>query len=120
MKKLLVAALITGPLVLAGCTAAQIEQTAATVESDIQAGAAAACGIIPTIGTVLSIVGAIYPPATSIAEIGAAGIAAIEAEVCSAAPPATSMRFKALPTRASTPAIIGTSVHGVTIQGWRS
>ena len=118
MRKVL-ALVVLAPLALAACTAAQIEQSAATIEADIQAGSAALCGIVPTIGTILAIAGAVTGT-SEITTIANAGIAAIEADICSAAPASASARFKALPLRSGIPAVIGTSAHGVVVSGWRS
>lgn len=117
MRKLLLVSVAAMSLV--GCTAAQIESGAATIESDIQAGVAATCGIVPTVGTILAVVGAITGT-TEITTIANAAIAAVEADICSAAPAAASARLRSLPLRSSVPVSIGTSRHGVPVYGWRS
>ena len=116
-RKLMLASV--GLLALAGCTAAQIESTAATIEGNIQAGAAALCGIVPTISTILAVAGAVTGT-SEITAIANAGITAIENDICSAAPAATSARYRALPRRGAAPAVIGTTAHGVKVTGWRS
>lgn len=119
MRKTFFAAISGAALLLAGCSTAQITADAATIEADIQAGSAALCGIVPTIGTILAIAGAVTGT-SDVITIANTGISAIEADVCSAAPAAASARLRALPLRSGVPAVIGTSKHGVTVSGWRS
>src|ERR1700685_4618657 len=76
MRKLLLCCILAG-FTLAGCTAAQIEQSAATIEGEIQSGAAALCGVVPTISSILAVVGAVTG-STEITTIANTGIAAIE------------------------------------------
>jgi hypothetical protein len=119
MRKFLLISAVAVPLILGGCTAAQIESGAATIEADIQAGAAAACGVIPTVTSILDIISVLYPPGTAVTAIAAAGISAIEKEICTAAPPISSARLRALPLPGNIPAVIGQSSHGVVVSGWR-
>lgn len=106
---------------LAACSAAQIETSAATIEGDIQAGAAAACGIVPAISVILQVAAAVIPGAAAISTIGQAGVNAVEADICSAAPPVASARYKALPRANAGAAVsIGVSAHGVPVSGWRT
>ena len=114
MRKII---LIAGTLMLAGC--ANLASTIATVESGITAGAAALCGIVPIATTIVDIAAALYPGLGTIVDLTAPEIQAVEAEICSAAPPATSLRFQAIPMRAAAAGVIGVSNHGVTVKGWR-
>ena len=118
MRNLLLASTACA-FILAGCSTAQIESTAAQIEADIQAGSAALCGIIPTIGTILNVVGAVTGGGAVTTLIGT-GIAAVEADICSAAPPAASARYRALPLRSNAPANIGISGRNIVISGWRT
>lgn len=118
MRKLLIP--FAAIALLGGCTAAQIESATTTVEGDIQAGAALLCGVVPTLTTITSVAGVLFPGAASITQIAVAGEAAIEKEICSAAPAPSSARYKALPLRSATPAVIGTSAHQVVVEGWRA
>ena len=120
MRKFMLGAALASSIALAGCTAAQIEAASTTVENDIQAGTAALCGIVPTLPAITSVAGVLFPGIASITEVAIAGETAIEKEICSAAPPAASMKFKALPQRSSSPAVIGTTAHGVPVAGWRA
>ena len=117
MKKfLIIAGLATS---LGACSTAQITADAGVIESDIQAGAAALCGIVPTIGTILSVVGAVTGT-SEITTIAATGITAVENDICTAAPPAASARYRALPLRSTAPATIGVEPHGISVTGWRT
>lgn len=117
MRKFILMALLGGTL--AGCTAAQIESATTTVEADIQAGSAALCGVVPTLQTITSVVGVLFPGIASITAIAGAGETAVEQEVCSAVTtPAAQARL-----RASVPGMavnIGVSAHQVMVQGWRA
>lgn len=117
MKRFLPAFIVLA--LLGGCTTAQIESTAATIEGDIQAGSAALCGIVPTIATILNVVGAVTGT-TEVTTLVGSGITAVEADICSAVPPTASARYRALPRRGTSPATIGTTTHGVTVTGWRT
>jgi hypothetical protein len=118
MRKFIIPA-FAGFLLLGGCTAAQIEAAQNTIEGDIQAGTSLACGIIPTLETITSVAGVLFPGIGSITAIGAAGETALENAICKAAPPAASARYRALPLKSGAPALIG-SVQGVPVSGWRS
>lgn len=118
MQKFIFPAL-AGFLLLGGCTAAQIEAAQNTIEGDIQAGTSLACGIIPTLETITSVAGVLFPGISSIAAIGAAGEQTLENAICKAAPAPASARYRALPLKSGAPAIIG-SIQGVPITGWRS
>lgn len=125
MRKFAIAIALTGAATLGGCTAAQISQLqadVATVESDVQAGASKACGIIPTIETITTAIGVLYPAAAAIGAIGVAGEQAVENYVCSVAPPAASARYRTIPRAAAggAPVLIGTTKDNVNIIGWRS
>jgi hypothetical protein len=117
MRRLFVAAALAS--FLGACSTTQIESSAATIEGDIQAGAAALCGIVPTIGTILSVVGAVTGT-TEITTLAGVGVTAIESDICSAAPATSSARYKALPLRSVAPATIGVEPHGVAVTGWRA
>jgi len=119
MRKFMLGAALASSIALAGCTAAQIEAAATTVENDIQAGTAALCGIVPTLPAITSVAGVLFPGISSITEVAIAGETAIEKEICSAAPPPASARFKALPLKSAPPAVIGRTAHGVVVTGWR-
>lgn len=119
MRKLMLGAALASLLAFAGCTSAQIETDAANIESSIQAGTAALCGIVPTVSSIMSVVG-IVTGTTEITTLVGAGVTAVEQDLCSAAPSPASSRFKALPLRAAAPGIIGTTQHGVTVTGWRA
>ena len=118
MRKFAIDSLLSA-FALAGCTAAQIESASTTVEADIQAGSAALCGVVPTLATITSIVGVLFPAAAGITTIAGAGEAAVESEVCSATTtPAAQARLRA--TSPGIPATIGVSKHQVVVQGWRA
>ena len=110
---------------LGGCTAAQIatlQADVSAVESDIQVGAAKDCGIIPTLETITTAAGVLFPGAASIAAIGVAGEQTVESYVCSVSPPAASARYKALPraSAAGAPVTIGVTKDNVVVKGWRT
>lgn len=121
LRSLLLAAPVAAASILAGCTSTQITSAAATIESDIQAGSAALCGVIPTVTSILDVVSAVVPGGSVLSVAGSA-VTAVEADICSAAPPAASARYKALPRASSPglPATIGTTQHGVVVSGWRA
>ena len=121
MRKIMLGAALAACVALGGCTAAQIEQAANTIEADIQAGTAAACGIVPTLQSITSVASVLFPGVADITGIAAAGEQAIEQDICTAAPPTASARYRALPRlRATAAATIGVTTHGVTVQGWRA
>lgn len=120
MRKLAIALLCAGSL--AGCTAAQIQSATTTIEGDIQAGVAAACGIVPTLATITEVASVLFPGSAGLIGIVASGEAAIEADICKAVPPAASAKFRAIPRAAYgvAPAVIGVTPHGVGVTGWRA
>jgi hypothetical protein len=121
MHKLMLGAALAPFVALGACSTVQVEQTAAQVEQAIQSGAAAACGVIPTVSTVLSVIAAVTGQ-SEIVGLTQGAIAAIEGDICSAVPAPASARFRALP-RASlgkAPAVIGVSKSGTTVVGWRA
>lgn len=121
MRKFVFAAGLAALAALGGCTAAQIETATTIVEGDIQTGSSLVCGVVPTLETITSIAAVLFPGVASIAAIGAAGEAAIEKEVCSAAPAPASLKFGALPKFGVAPAgVIGISPHQVVVKGWRA
>lgn len=119
MRKLMLGGALVVLIGLAGCTTAQIEQVTSTVEGDIQAGTAAVCGIVPTLASIADVVFAVTGQ-TAISTLSNVAVRAVEADLCSAAPSAQSVRFRALPSQASAPAFIGKSRHGVMVSGWRA
>ena len=119
MRKFMLGAALAAFAGLTGCTTAQIQQATTTIEGDIQAGTAAICGVVPTLGSIADVVFAVTGQ-TVISALSNAAVQAVEADLCSAAPSTKSARFKALPTPSATPAVIGTSKHGVVVSGWRA
>jgi len=107
---------------LGACSAAQIQSATTTIEGDIQAGVAAACGIVPTLATITSVAAVMFPGSAGLIGIVASGEAAIEADICKAAPPPASARYRALPRAAYgvAPATIGVTPHDVVVRGWRA
>lgn len=121
MRKIMLGAAMAACVALGGCTAVEIEQAANTIESDIQAGTAAACGIVPTLQTITLVASVLFPGIADITSIAVAGEQAIEQDICTAAPPPASARYRALPRlRAAAAATIGVTTHGVAVQGWRA
>jgi hypothetical protein len=119
MKKFLIVAALAGGAMLGGCSTAQIENATTTIEGDIQAGTSLLCGVLPTLTSITSVVGAVIGQ-VEITTLSAAAEASIENAICNAAPTPASSRYRALP-RASfgaAPASIGT-VNGVPVTGWR-
>lgn len=127
MRKFMLGTAMAAALVLSGCAGTlpnittQIEQTAATVEANIQAGTAAACQIVPTLGTIATAVLAITGQA-DIASLSSAAVSAIEEDLCtSIANPVAAARLRAAPTPgAGKPVVIGKSNAGVKVTGWRA
>lgn len=119
MHRLMLGAALSALMLAGGCTTAQIEQAAGTIEGNIQAGTAAICGIVPTLSSIADVVFAVTGQ-TEIAVLSNAAVQAVEKELCSAAPSTQSMRFKALPAQSSAPAVIGRSKHGIVVSGWRA
>lgn len=114
MKKFFVVVALATTML--GCTTAQIAQ----VEADIQAGTAALCGVIPTVTSILDVVEAVT--GTSVfTGLTNTTIAAIEADICSAAPTPASARYRSIPLRSSgrLPVVIGQTQHGIVVTGWR-
>jgi len=121
MRKIMLGAAMAACVALGGCTAVQIEQAANTIEGDIQAGTAAACGIVPTLQSITAVASVLFPGVAGITSIAAAGEQAIELDICTAAPAPASARYRALPRlRAAAAATIGVTAHGVAVQGWRA
>lgn len=120
MRKFALSLCLTAGALLGGCTAAQIEQAAATVENAIQDGTAALCGIVPTIQSITSVASVLFPGAASITAIAVAGEQAIEQDICAAAPAPASARYRALPLRGAAPAVIGVTPHQIVVKGWRT
>ena len=107
---------------LGACTSAQIQSATTTIEGDIQAGVAGACGIVPTLATITSVAAVLFPGSAGIVGVIAAGEAAIEADICSAAPAPASARYRALPRAGvgAPAATIGLTPHDVVVKGWRA
>jgi hypothetical protein len=120
MRKLLLLTSLAA-FTLAGCTTAQIQTATTEVESAIQQGTAALCGIIPELQTITTVAGVLFPGVTAITAIAGAGEAAVEAEICTAAPPPASARYRSLPRTGSYPGTIGTTTGTKTVvTGWRA
>jgi len=119
MKKILAVVFVSTAIILGGCTAAQITTGEQTAEADVQAAVAASCAIIPTLGSIASVALTIAGQ-SSIAGLSSAAVAAIETDLCSAAPPAASARMRGLAPLGHLPGTIGVSRHGVPVSGWRS
>ena len=118
MKKFLATILLA--VGITGCTTAQIAQVEAQIQDGITAATSVACGIIPTAQSILNVVSALYPGLQLVALAGPA-ITAVEAELCSSAPPVASARYRAIPLRGSgrLPVTIGQTTHGVVVTGYR-
>lgn len=119
MRKFMLGAAVASFVAVAGCTTAQIEQATSTIEGDIQAGTATVCGIVPTLASVADVVFAVTGQ-TEISTLSNIAVQAVESDICSAAPSTQSARYRALPTQAAAPAVIGKSRHGVVVSGWRA
>jgi hypothetical protein len=119
MRNLMLGGALAAFIGLGGCTTAQIEQATATVDGDIQAGTATICGVVPTLASIADVVFAVTGQ-TQISALSNVAVQAVESDLCSAAPAKQSARFKALPSQASAPAVIGKSKHGVVVSGWRA
>lgn len=119
MRKFMLATTFAALIALGGCTAAQITQTAANIEGDIQASTAAACNIIPTVATIASIAATVFGQ-PNIAALTIAAEQAIVSEICTAAPPPASARLRALPSPGNVPVAIGKSKNGVIVSGWKA
>ena len=119
MRKTILGLGVAIAVTLGGCTAMQIETAVTSVESTIQSGVAVACGVVPELNTIISVAGVLFPGIASITALTSAGIVAVEHDICSAAPPVASLRYKSLPRYGAYPAPIGTTVHGVPVTGWR-
>ena len=119
MKKILLST-VAASFLLVSCTTAQIAQVEAQIQDGITAATSVACGIIPTAQSILNVVSALYPGLQLIALAGPA-ITAVEAELCSSAPPVASARYRAIPLRGSgrLPVTIGQTTHGVVVTGYR-
>ena len=119
MKKFLLTAGLVAGISLGGCTTSQIQQAEAQIQDAITAATSIACGVIPTANSILAVVGTLYPGLSLIALAGPA-LQAVETDICSAVPPAASVRYRALPLKTGLPGTIGQSTHGVVVTGWRS
>ena len=127
MRKVMLGTAMATALVLGGCAGTlpnittQIEQTAATIEANIQAGTAAACQIVPTIGTIVTAALTITGQ-SDIASLSSAAVSAIEDDLCTSTQnPVAAARLKAAPTPgAGKPVLIGRSNAGVKVTAWRA
>jgi len=119
----LLAAVATVAL-LAGCTTAQI-QSAVTAEQtaiqDVQNVVAAACGFVPTVQSIVSDVGVLFPQygGTVAAAIVNGGITVLQKDICSAAPAPAALSARLRGSSAAAPVTIGKSTRGVVVQGYR-
>lgn len=113
MRKLMLGAALASAVALTSCTTAQLnrlDQLTSQFIAEVQAGAAAACKVIPTVAAITAIFNA----------NASATVASVEAAICAVAPKPSSARFKALPSDTkSAPGVIGTTGDGIIVTGWR-
>jgi hypothetical protein len=120
-RRTLLASAATIPIV--GCsTTGTIQQQIQQVIDTIQAYAAQACGIIPTVKSILDIAAAFGVP---LASVGAVALQTVEQAICASVPPKSSARFARIPLRTagSAPGRIGnapTPIGPVVVNGWRT
>lgn len=120
IRQRLAALLLAGAVfTVSACTTAQVQQTEAQIIADIQAGTAAACGIIPTANSIIALVEVLVPGASILSVVGNY-VTLIEQNVCAASPPPASDKYLSLPRAGvgAAPAVIGTTGN-VVIKGWR-
>jgi hypothetical protein len=108
-----------GVTLLASCTTAQIEQAEAQIQTVIANATSISCGIIPDAISIINVVNVLYPGIPLLA-LAPGALSAVEQEICTAAPPVASARYRAIPRRGvKSSAVIGQSQHGVVVTGWR-
>ena len=107
-------------ITLGGC--AGTATTVQTIESEIQAATAALCGFVPTLETITAVAAAVtgtIPGVGAVLAIAGTGLAAVEADICSAVPPPASAARARLPRLGSAYAgRAGTTAHGIPVTGW--
>jgi hypothetical protein len=122
MKKLLMTTAVAVAVSLGACTSAQIQQAEAQIQDVISTATSVACGIIPEAQTIMNIIAVLYPGA-SILSLAGPALQAVETEICSAAPPVASARYRSLPRRVygAAPVTIGNGqTTNVPVRGWGS
>lgn len=118
MRKSFIALALASTLTLASCqnagTPSSLQAATAQFIQEVQAGAAVACKVVPTVAAIVSVFNA---------AVGAT-VGSVTAAICAAVPPAASARYGALQRYGAGPAsYIGTTTVGtntVVVTGWRT
>ena len=120
---------VVGTLLLGGCATSTITTGVQTIESEIQSATASLCGFVPTLETIdgvaAAVAGVIPGIGTSISVVlglGATGLAAVEQDICSTVPPPASASFRKLARigspHASKTGVLHYTTMSVPVTGW--
>ena len=114
MRKLFLALALSGSLGLASCTTPITASQEAQFIAEVQAGAAAACKVVPTVAAILGVFNVVV----------GASVSAVVTAICAAVPPPASARYGAIHRLgAGSASYIGVTTvgtHTVAVTGWRT